>query len=254
MKRNLLYVLLAIGASLITLFFVRSHYAQSASVPAFTVQYTERAVNYTTNKTIYKTGTFAHRSDGSAARVDINHGPTGEINVNRVIASVPQQRRTVVADAVNVKTTFPWKGNASQLQYNASDATCGATAEEPVLGYGEFLGIKVVKLVRDSGDRRLESWRAPSLGCYVLWHHIDFRKDDGTVTDYSEWAATGIVMGEPNAELFQEPQDYKEVKPSEMEQAVRAHFGKECTECSNAKWKAQDDLYQRLRTSPDSTQ
>ena len=249
MKRNSSFMLLVLSASAAAFLLVHAHYAQSSSVPAFTVQYTERATNNVTGKSVYKTGTFAFRSEGSTSQVDINHSPTGEVNVTRKIALPLKGQRIVLADSAGVKTTFPWSAGTVPLLPTSADSTCGATVEQPVLGYGKFLGVRVVKLVRDTGDRRLETWHAPSLGCYVLWHHIDFRSDDGKVTDYSEWAATTVTLGEPSPEFFQVPQSYREVRPSEMESAVRAHFGKDCQECANTKWKAQDDLYHRLWAS-----
>jgi len=247
MKSKSLFMLAIVTSSIAVFLLVREFYAQSSIIPAFTVQYTERASNYTTGKSVYKTGTYARRADGSTGQVDMHHGPGGEINVTRKIALVPEGQRVVVADAAEVKTTFPWAGASDSLKHISSDSTCGATPDQPVVGYGEFLGVRVVKLVRDTGDRRLETWHAPSLGCYVLWHHIDFRGAGGKVTDFDEWATTSITMGEPSPELFQAPHEYQEVKPSDMELAVRAHFGKECTECANVKWKRQDDLYLRLR-------
>ena len=173
MKRKGLFALLLAISGVAAFLMAREFRAASTGIPAFTAHYTEHAKNNITGRTVFATGTYARRGDGSAVQVDLVQLPSGDMNASRSIISMSEGQRIAMSDSARVKTTVPYPRGSDPLRYASSRPDCGASPTHPMLGYGEYLGVKVVKLVHDTGDRRLETWHAPSLGCYEVWHHME---------------------------------------------------------------------------------
>jgi hypothetical protein len=94
-----------------------------------------------------------------------------------------------------------------------------------VIGHEKLLGIDTVKVqLEQAGGMVL--WLAPSLGCFMMKRSMSFRGPDNSVTDTSELTVTRVLLGEPDASLFQNPAPpgYEELAPSEAAKRFKMLF------------------------------
>jgi len=67
--------------------------------------------------------------------------------------------------------------------------------------------------------------RAPDLGCVVLKVMEERLDDTGTLTGKFEIQPVTVTVGTPDPKLFEIPEDYAELSPSEAAEAHRTNAG-----------------------------
>jgi hypothetical protein len=90
---------------------------------------------------------------------------------------------------------------------------------ETSLGNEIIMGQETVGVVwpgSHGSDKRVSEWRATNLNCQSLRVRIDDKLPDGSFKLHNDISAVSLVLGEPDPSLFNIPQDYAELKPSEF--------------------------------------
>ncbi len=171
---------------------------------------------------------YAVRSDGSYAQGEYTELPNdGMLIHSGGVTLVPEKRMIGFTQRTRSKTTFHLKEEHIIKPYaRFTDSNCAVHPLDPrqfgVLGEDTILGFRVIRLQEVSGGDQF--WRAPDLDCYALRRRFEYRRPDGTVTDYSEETAISVDVGEPPPELFEIPGDYVERAPSQHHQANMADW------------------------------
>lgn len=200
---------------------------------AFTVEFTETIRNFKRGTARTVNHVYAVRTDGSAAEKSIALYPDGTSEESRSVLMIPERKYIVIRDAVAAMTT-QYLSPAAAIRRSAlpADSTCKTAptrqVDIKVLGTGTFLGFPVVQLLETHGpnDRtRTEVWRAPDLNCYPLKTITQFRRDDGTIGDSNEQAASKVTLAEPDPSWFGIPSGYTERVPSAVELEVLRRQG-----------------------------
>ena len=127
------------------------------------------------------------------------------------------------------------------------------TTEEIVaeyLGEGSHLGYRVYRYRSIQPDRSVplaqkETWYAPDLGCYPDHDGLEGKDQNGIVIKLFEREVSKITLGEPSAELFDDPSDYRHVVPSEQMTAVYTLQKKSPTEADRNFWAGIDEVHKR---------
>lgn len=189
------------------------------SVPAYTVLSDERAVNPRSNLTIERHKYVARKSDGSRAMGTRPEYPDEAKASSRMVILTRQSVSVEISDATAMKSTTYFQppvasGNSKRtkcahdgLTYISDEILAGLTTH------------KHTRTVQDGARMKVENlWYAPSLNCLEVGHVVDAKEADGTVSDHFERLAKAVIIGEPDAALFQIP-DYVEVPPSQRETA-----------------------------------
>jgi hypothetical protein len=116
--------------------------------------------------------------------------------------------------------------------------------EETLLGQRVF----VVEEVPSQLAAQITTWKAPELGCIALKYQVVAKRPDGSVGVTTEAEPVGLALAEPSAALFQVPEGYEELKPSDFERRFLAKVGLP-PDPDTASRNAQSDRdYLRLKT------
>ena len=171
---------------------------------------------------------YAVRSDGSYAQGEYTELPNGRMLIRSGgVTLVPEKKMIGFTQRTRSKTTFHLKEEQIIRPYaRFTDPNCAVHPLDPrqfsVLGEDTILGFRVIHLQEVNGSDQF--WRAPDLDCYALRRKFEFRRPDGTVTDYSEETAISVDVGEPPPELFEIAGNYVERAPTQHHQANMADW------------------------------
>jgi len=178
--------------------------ADQSSVISYTVQRTERGFD--------KAGTLKYtvpyvdavRSDGSVMRRTGHQREIDFANGDRVRTN---ERLARVSTYLNMNAGRAPVQRASQAScFTQDDRRAGWSlgAEETVAGH------RTVRMTYTGGGRNLTIWRALDAGCAQV--RLRFEHETGV----TEQNLDSLVLGEPDAELFEVPPSYGEVPPSQL--------------------------------------
>lgn len=167
----------------------------------------------------------AFRADGSSlwANLDSKLQTTA-----RRIQLVREGRQVTTAEPVRLKSTVRVRDWAvAHWKSRHRDSSCtgrvfGAVALAAI-GDATVLGVAVLKFREDTPRATVEVWRAPSLNCYRLFERFEW-KSQGAVVSTTTNTAISITVGDPDPALFQVPDSFREVKPSEAAARLREFF------------------------------
>lgn len=200
--------------------FAVIHYkvhAASNPQPATIQQHTEVTGPTAGNAAILEVRTIALRSDGS--RADVTREPRKGWVMRRL--SFSNGIMQTVYDDVQTVSTSQMSGVEMQNRWKASPdpaANCATSINgihqphpSTVLGTDSRFGVPVVKVLNGSD---LTVWMAPSLGCVILEHSVDWEPSHPG-TNKSELKVDSITRGEPDSSLFRVPSTYTEMPPSQ---------------------------------------
>ncbi len=81
-------------------------------------------------------------------------------------------------------------------------------------------GFRTIKIVEDGHDT-WTTWRAPGLGCVLLQQEVIFRDSKGGFVSNSILTTDSVLLGEPSANLFVIPFDYREVPMGSLSREQR---------------------------------
>jgi hypothetical protein len=157
----------------------------------------------------------ARRSDGAIVRV-------GSLRPGDIVAfgrdvTFPDGTRVTVYDSIKAKST--WPSNEVQtpsfrahLIEGPAECTIGSNT---ALRREQMEGQDVDVVQFSAGANRVTVWLAPKLGCEYLYDKAETPARDGSFRIDMEVKTTKLVIGEPDAHLFEVASDLVEMKPSE---------------------------------------
>jgi len=163
--------------------------------------------------------TQAKRSDGTTVVIATLYLPQGPPHTLRVIR-LPDGGWIKLVDALSAKSTcrpkLLAKASARKTLSSAPKPDDCVRPLDKLLGQTELFGqrAEIVK-TWDLGSGG-EKWVVPGLGCMVLqWQRAELRPN-GSRTIQEEGKPVSLILGEPEARLFDMGASYNEVKPSEL--------------------------------------
>jgi hypothetical protein len=235
MKRQMVLLLFTTGAVVTISFFtarhVRSQQILHAAKRPFTIDIYERSVTVDSGRTLETHSFTAKRSDGSVVEGSYIRLPDGRLTQTRLVTLADQQKRVLVHDLTgSVSTQLLPESAIITLKASPKDPTCRSNPDRAgpsrVIGEGEMLGFKVVKVLEEDpiSGSTFERWLAPDLDCTPLSSKAALKapQDRTRVRAVAEKTAISVALGEPRSDLFAIPAQFQEVPPSVVvEKAAR---------------------------------
>ena len=154
---------------------------------------------------------IAFRSDGSYRVLQTNFNLENRLQSNlTTIWDVQSGRKTrlFAESRLMNSSTFAVE------QFNQPQASCS----EGILSLpeaGTVLGYRVVKRVATTENSTIQNLYAPELNCLVMQSEVQEQDANGAVIRSGLYKVNQVVLGEPGPSLFEIPDDYQEVAPSE---------------------------------------
>ena len=234
----------------------------NAARHAFFIEYIESSTDVTTGKSVQKQMFWAERADGSVC-----DGANGSIDGGRRVRIGPKKLEVRISDTLKQKSTFNYGTMISgTLVRRPPPTNC---TPPPKTGY-HLLGEEVVrgfqahhyqyppKVLPGGKTDDVHEWAAPELNCFEVKTVTYTRNKAGVLTNIFERKTTNVVQGEPDSSLFEVPEEYQEVLPSELERGlllnlVRQREGYEAAKkyviplAALAQWARGDEMYLKLR-------
>jgi len=157
----------------------------------------------------------ARRSDG--AIVHIGALAPGDMRAFGRDVTLPDGTRVSVYDSIKAKTT--WPPDEMQAQFHRAQLLEGPAecvmGSNPPLRREQMEGQDVDVVQFNLGARRVTVWAAPKLGCEYLYDKAEDPAGGGSFRIDMEVKTIKLVIGEPDARLFDVASDLIEMKPSE---------------------------------------
>jgi hypothetical protein len=157
---------------------------------------------------------LGRRSDGATVRMAWV-GPADHGQFVREL-KFPDGRSLTLYDSVKAKVTWPALSEVetSLLRSKAVTGT-DCSAGRTLLRHDQVAGEEVDVFQNTAGPYRVALWAAPRLGCESLYVNSEAIQQDGSFRPSAETKTTRLVIGEPQAYLFEIAPDLVEAKPSE---------------------------------------
>ncbi len=189
----------------------------------------------------------AYRQDGSSVQSRQLQAPDGRAVEQRTVRDLGAGREVVADGLTDSLTTYPLKPAQAAAQREA-DTSCRSAGGErkTILGFEAVLVTQDLPGPPDS-VRRLESWRAPILGCFSLQEAYLMGSPGGAaLTVVNESRVLEVKAGSPDPSLFAIPAGYTERSPSEVVQEYSRRYEafkkpSACLECRSMS--KQDEAY-----------
>ena len=228
-RREVFWVIAAVGALglsfTVSRFIVR---AQPHTTP-FTLKRELHSTLPNAPDTAHRWETLAMRSDGAMAHVTVFGG-------KQQIAAGEAHRAVVFADGRNIsfypsiraKTT--WQpdaaGAARRIAGMLNPPQHCVTAGSRLVGSDTLGGqqVDIVEVTFDA-DASATFWAAPKFGCLQFQSKGYLREPDGTMVLASEDRFVSLEFGEPDPALFDLPDGYQQMKPSEVQRRRDEKYG-----------------------------
>lgn len=233
-------------------------YAQVPETPPYTLIFNERLEP--PGKLPQTTKVLAVRRDGSTANIDRTEwtGPAdavpGGVFESRGIVDLVSKRQISVYPFAKATITVPigdadlerMRRRLGPRQDCSDDARFRRNEQTDTVMLGYAAEHYVYEAVESADSVREEEWRAPQLGCVALKRTLTVTTP-GVSTSGSTVEIRDIIPGDPPAEYFAVPEDYKEYAPSEVYKAVLKAEGRECQPCEANVGPRADANYYRQR-------
>lgn len=198
--------------------------------------------------TLFAKQTIARRSDGATVQVGIVFGSVGlAAGETARHISFPNGQTFTVFDGIASVVRLPQLSmEALTLQKKKllnPPANC-ILPGETLVGYGTIGGYKVaVKKIPPIADRVVTAWDAPELGCEALQYRVEVREPDGSTKLATETKQVSLNIGEPDSRLFDIPESYANITPSEVMHKEAAHLGIQWTNDLQHEADRRDSVY-----------
>ena len=205
--------------------------AQVGPQSTFTVVLEETVTGRDGKARVASTQTWAVRSDGSTL-MKLGASETG----SRLIW-FPSGIEVMTSDRLRLKSTIRKPDSPPRLDPGSGCTNPHITNEK---SSGETVeGYRAAKVTSGAKDRALTTWYALDHGCAKVKSSMGFETGDR-----SELRLVTLIPGEPEAALFDVPEDYQEGPPSALAGPLAAErCGPPCQE----HWKRQDAEYYKHR-------
>jgi hypothetical protein len=138
-------------------------------------------------------------------------------------------RKVTIYPSIQARTTWqpldpPALQQIKQRLFNPPES-CASPAETLTRSDNlENQPVAVVTHISEPLGFKVVDWRAPALGCQSLRYTTYERQPDGSFSVRTEGKTVTMELGEPDPALFEEPAGYREMKPSETEQALARKY------------------------------
>src|SRR5947209_4353442 len=200
--------------------FTAKHVAHAqTSFSPFTLRQETRMFDAKNDGLLIDIKTVARRSDG--ARVEIGHifGTRGlQAGDNARKIALPDGEVLTAYDHLRAATRWDSaeaRKRQRDMLFNIPGGCVGS--KEQSIGKETIMGHETVAVVWPGPiEPRVTQWRALDLNCEALRARIEDKQPDGTYKVHNEISTVSLVPGEPDPTLFSVPQDYKDLKPSEI--------------------------------------
>jgi hypothetical protein len=208
--------------AVVVLYFLTNRLLSQAehTTSPFTIHYIETSAT-PNGPSVQIPGYQAARSDQSTA-IAMLDGKYG----TRMVRDMSARRIMVLADSLKLKSTHDYSYMPTRPLSSSKPADCRPNGEgvlligtEIIKGVQAFRYKRITKLANGNWDEG-EAWYAPTLNCGIVQIRSSLHNIDGVVIGTFSKMPTEIAFGEPDARLFDIPQDYQEVKPSELEKVL----------------------------------
>lgn len=164
----------------------------------------------------------AHRSDGATVEVNDVFSTAG-MQADETVRSIflPNGERFEVYDGVSSIVRLPIlssKALVIRREETINPPTNCVLPGETLVGYDTVDGYKtgMVKWPTLAADEReITAWDAPDLGCQMLQSRVVEKQADGSTKVVTEGRTSSLSIGEPDASLFEMPENYASVMPSQ---------------------------------------
>jgi hypothetical protein len=173
--------------------------------------------------------TIGRRSDGTTVEIRTVGLPAGGLQVRRI--KFMDGSWLDLADFLRIRMAWPagpeWRGAHVRARILSPPSNCvfvGYTLikeQDAVIDHG----VTVIRYDDAGNGMRATTWAAPDLGCADLQYRVEERQPDGSYKLLTLAKPVSLQLLEPDSRLFQEGQDYAEVRPSEFERRVDARVG-----------------------------
>ncbi|GEM_PF-1369585 len=195
----------------------RPHYERTA----FTMEYVQTMTNVQRGTSFALEMFWAERGDGARS-----YGLAGIYPRRRTVIDPVQKVQVRISDAYRLKSTYDFRAypvTPRRIEYGADCYPPGN--EFTYIGDDTILGYRAHHYVRKpvpgaAGYQESHYWFAPGLGCHKIQHVAYMRDANGVVTNIFEEKPAIIRREEPDPALFAVPDDYREVRPSELERTL----------------------------------
>ena len=190
----------------------------------FTVEYLEVSTGHG-GSAVERQQFWAQRSDGSLA-----YGFLGAVSTRRRVINRSERSICELADGEMLKSTTyaPAPADQGPAPPQAPNPDCHVSliggVQAQLVGEEEVLGMRTYHYLLppsvESGIRiEAERWAAPDLSCFDLKRlSRKFNDVSGESLGIFERKPIRVVFGEPEQKYFDVPGNYREVKPSELEE------------------------------------
>jgi hypothetical protein len=138
------------------------------------------------------------------------------------VRSLEFKDRYVVVDP-HTRSISTYKPHMSVV---ASTADCLGSGADPILGHPvEYVRTDPPEHVKSGIRVATERWLAVDLNCAIMREHLTTTDNDGKVTQFYR-EAVSVRPGEPPADFFRIPSDYRERGPADVNKELEANGSK----------------------------
>lgn len=196
------------------------------SVTPFTVELEVTSFVHDSRGEIHRRQMIAVRSDGSRSTTETIMGKVG-VDSGEMSQTIrfADGRSVTMFLSLGVKNTWPVLGRNAVQRMRARMLNppqgCVYPGDTPV-GDETLYNQPVAILDHTSEELKWKArfWRASQLGCAIIGYRSYDMQGDGSFKLTAESRAINLNLGEPDAALFEDPQGYRETKPSEVGQIL----------------------------------
>jgi hypothetical protein len=190
---------------------------------------------------------LARRSDGTTAYI----GSQGPLSWGVTLKKITFMDGRVLrlADLLSAKSTlYQLEEERAKLKTKliAPPVNCKAGKRE-FLGEETLWDQKVAVWTWADENHRVTEWMAPALGCEWLQYKTERKLPAGSFRPAMEGRTVSLVMGEPDANLFDGGSQYTEVKPSEIQKGILEKNGIQLDEQLKLQGDKMDEEYLQRR-------
>lgn len=227
----------------------------------FTIYATEKITDSQGNTSVSQKYTFAQRSDG--AFMEQREEMFRAVHTQSREVYFTDGLKAQIEDHVRaISTCYLGDTEKHMLWFGRPDPSVGCVKsyldgatqnQNATLNDRSFFGIGTTKIVQEGPSRRLTVWRAPSLSCQVLMRIAEFR--DNGKAEYSNpsvLVVDRVDNGEPNTSLFDLPQTYDDVAPSELVARSLAVNGQSMSQLQRDMYSKVDARYYKQKANKKS--
>lgn len=222
---------LAVGAYFLAqpLTLERLARAQVKTTP-FTLQLESYDLSEGSPGLLFSKETVARRSDGATVRINSMGGLVGLQSGEAERHIVFLDGREIAAfDGVSSVIRFPKLSTEAisiQKQKILNPPANCLFPGQTLVRYEALQGYTTaVVRVGPVGQNEITAWYAPALGCEKLQYRVEGPDDNGSQQTLSETKLVNLSIGEPDPRLFEVPENYASVAPSQAMHKEAARLG-----------------------------